>query len=44
MIMKEREDEIMAAGTEYILTQYNLKQGFAKFVKKAEDATEKELA
>ena len=33
----------MATVTEYISTQYNLKQGFEKFGKKAKDATEKEL-
>ena len=41
---RDEEEDIMASVTEYILTQYNLKQGFEKFGKKAEEATEKEIS
>ena len=37
-----KEKKFMATVTEYISTQYNLKQAFKKFGKKAEDATEKD--
>ena len=41
---RDKEDNIMASVTEFILTRYNLKQGFEKFGKKAEEATKNELA
>ena len=38
------DEEVVATIFKYILTQYDLKQRVNKFWKKAEDATEKELA
>ena len=41
---KAAEDNVVVTIFEYILTQYNLKQGLKMYEKQEEQATEKELA